>query len=48
MALRRKGVPIRYTTNPMGRRPYNTKVMMAPRTLPWELKASAKAMSKVT
>jgi hypothetical protein len=48
MAFRRNGVPIRYTTKPMGSKPYSTKVMMAPRTLPCELKASAKAISKVT
>ncbi len=47
-ALRRKGVPIKYTTKDMGKTPYKRKVMMAPNTVPWVLNASARPINKVT
>jgi hypothetical protein len=37
-----------YTTTDMGNTPYNTKVKMAPSTVPCVLNASANAIIKVT
>jgi hypothetical protein len=39
---------MRYITNPIGAKPYITKVMMAPNTVPLECVASATAIIRAT
>ena len=48
MARLRPGVPMMYSKMPKGSKPYNTKVITAPSTVPLLAVASATAIIKVT